>query len=73
MNDKQGQYFLGLVRVFRVIWRDRQGILHPTGPRFLREDKARRFARVLSNEPAVVETRIMPVILRPLLHGRHPA
>jgi hypothetical protein len=70
MTSKQG---LPIVRVFRVIWRDRQGILHATGPRFLQEDKARRFARLLRNDPAVVDTRIMPLVLRPLLPGRHPA
>jgi hypothetical protein len=55
-----------LVRAFLVAWRDRAGILHASAPRFLVEEKARRFARLLRNDPAVVETRIMPVVMRPL-------
>jgi hypothetical protein len=56
-----------VVRVYRVLWRDRNGVLHATAPRFHQEEKARRFARLLRNDPAVVETRIMPVVLRPVL------
>jgi hypothetical protein len=31
-----------VVRVFRVVWRDRAGVLHATAPPFLQEEKARR-------------------------------
>jgi hypothetical protein len=62
-----------VVRVYRVVWRDRDGILHGTAPRFLAAEKAQRFARLLRNDPAVVETRVVPVVLRPLLPLRDPA
>jgi hypothetical protein len=54
------------VRVFRVVWRDRAGILHATAPRFIAEEKAQRWADLLRRDPAVLETRIMPVVLQPL-------
>jgi hypothetical protein len=57
---------LPVVRAFLVAWRDRAGVLHATAPRFLVEEKARQFARLLRNDPAVLETRIMPMVLRPL-------
>jgi hypothetical protein len=59
-------------RVYRVIWRDRAGVLHASAPRFLQEVKARRWANLLRRDPAVVETRIMPVVLWPLLPRRPP-
>ena len=56
-----------VVRAYRVVWRDRNGVLHGTGPRFLVEEKAQRFARLLRRDPAVTETKIMAVVLRPIL------
>jgi hypothetical protein len=56
-----------IVTAYRVVWRDRCGVLHASSPRFLQEEEARRFARLLRRDPAVVETRILPVLLRPLL------
>jgi hypothetical protein len=58
-----------IVRVFRVVWWNRDGSFHTSGPRFQLEEKAQRFARLLRNDPAVVETRILPVVLRPVLPG----
>jgi hypothetical protein len=39
------------VRVYRVVWRDRNGILHTSAP-FLMEEKARRWANLLRRDPA---------------------
>ena len=60
------------VRAYRVVWRDRRGVLHASAPRFLLEAKARRFARLLRNDPAVTEARVVPVVLRPLLRPHTP-
>jgi hypothetical protein len=54
-----------IVKAYRVVWRDRQGVLHGTAPRFLVEEKAERFARLLRRDPAVVETKVLAVVLRP--------
>jgi hypothetical protein len=62
-----GNHYLGAVRVHRVVWRNRAGILHATAPRFQQEAQARRFARLLRNNPAVVETRVTPLVRWPVL------
>jgi hypothetical protein len=55
------------VRVFRVVRRDWAGLLQGTAPRFHTEKKAERWVRLLRRDPAVTETRIVAVVLRPLL------
>jgi hypothetical protein len=56
-----------IVRANRVVWRDRGGLLHGTSLRFRAEAQAQRFAGLLRRDPAVMETRILPVVLRPLV------
>jgi hypothetical protein len=56
-----------VVRAYRVVWRDRRRLLHATAARFTVEEKAQRFARLLRRDPAVTETKIMAVVLRPIL------
>jgi hypothetical protein len=68
MNDQPDS---PVVRAYRVCWRDGRGLLHATAPRFLQVEKAERFARLLRRDPAVTETRIVAVVLRPIeLPGR---
>ena len=63
-----------IVKAYRVVWRDRAGVLHASAPRFEVEEKAQRFARLLRRDPAVTETKIMAVVLRPILPApRDPA
>jgi hypothetical protein len=59
-----------IVRAYRVVWRDRSKVLHATSPRFREEVEADRFARLLRNDPAVLEARVLPVVLRPILPYR---
>ena len=46
-----------MTTVFRVLWRDRAGVLHATAPRFGRRVKAVRFARWLRGHPDITEAR----------------
>jgi hypothetical protein len=59
-----------IVKAYRVVWRDRWKLLHATSPRFREEAEADRFARLLRNDPAVLEARVLPVVLRPILPTR---
>jgi hypothetical protein len=63
MSDQPTSPF---VRAYRVVWRDRAGLPHGTSPRFVLEAQAQAFARLLRRDPAVIETRILPIILQPL-------
>jgi hypothetical protein len=61
-----------IVKAYRVVWRDRWKVLHASSPRFREEEEADRFARLLRNDPGVLETRVLPVVLRPILPPRAP-
>jgi hypothetical protein len=54
------------VTAYRVVWRDRSGVMHASSPGFPHEEEARRFARSLRRAPDVVEAQVVPVTLQPV-------
>jgi hypothetical protein len=51
---------------FKVVWRDRNGWLHATAPRFQCEESALRWAKILRRDAAVIETKVVAVQLQAL-------